>query len=177
MFCLRRWDIRVYAKYFLELFIFYPVFCELHLSLNILSDLVSNKWRSTWLMECDLWLKSGTHHFETVPYSFWGEFNFFFNIVSIAWNCWYCWSHHSRRFLNRCRLQWGLCLNWDFLEVLTTQVNPYCQILENSSRNFSKIFNFRVMTQTVYLENSSNFFSKFQFWVRELDRLPGKLIH
>ena len=58
-----------------------------------------------------------------------------------------------------------------------TTLNPYCQILENSSRNFSKIFIFRVVTQTVYLENSSNFFSKFQFWGRELDRLPGKLIH
>ena len=55
--------------------------------------------------------------------------------------------------------------------------NPYCQILENSSRNFSKIFIFRVVTQTVYLENSSNFFSKFQIRGRELDRLPGKLIH
>ena len=33
------------------------------------------------------------------------------------------------------------------------------------------------MTQTVYLENSSNFFSKFQIRGRELDRLPGKLIH
>ena len=32
------------------------------------------------------------------------------------------------------------------------------------------------MTQTVYLENSSNFFSKFQIRGRELDRLPGKLI-
>ena len=63
------------------------------------------------------------------------------------------------------------------LIVVTDHFNPYCQILENSSRNFSKIFNFRVMTQTVYLENSSNFFSKFQFWGRELDRLPGKLIH
>ena len=56
-------------------------------------------------------------------------------------------------------------------------VNPYCQILENSSRNFSKIFIFRVVTQTVYLENSSNFFSKFQIWGRDPDRLPGKLIH
>ena len=44
-------------------------------------------------------------------------------------------------------------------------INPYCQILENSSRNFSKILNFRVMTQTVYLENSSNFFRIFNFGV------------
>ena len=56
-------------------------------------------------------------------------------------------------------------------------LNPYCQILENSSRNFSKIFIFRVVTQTVYLENSSNFFSKFQIRGRDPDRLPGKLIH
>ena len=63
------------------------------------------------------------------------------------------------------------------LKVVVSTVNPYCQILENSSRNFSKILIFRVMTQTVYLENSSNFFSKFQFWGRELDRLPGELIH
>ena len=28
------------------------------------------------------------------------------------------------------------------------KINPYFQILENSSRNFSKIFIFRIMTQT-----------------------------
>ena len=42
--------------------------------------------------------------------------------------------------------------------------NPYWQIMENSSRNFSKIFIFWVVTQAVLLENSSSFFSKFQFW-------------
>ena len=42
--------------------------------------------------------------------------------------------------------------------------DPYCQILENSSRNFSKIFIFWVVTQAVLLENSSSFFSKFKFW-------------
>ena len=42
--------------------------------------------------------------------------------------------------------------------------NPYWQILENSSRNFSKIFIFWVVTQAVLLENSSSFFSKFKFW-------------
>ena len=43
-------------------------------------------------------------------------------------------------------------------------LNPYWQILENSSRNFSKIFIFWVVTQAVLLENSSSFFSKFKFW-------------
>ena len=33
--------------------------------------------------------------------------------------------------------------------------NPYWQIMENSSRNFSEIFIFRVVTQAVLLENSS----------------------
>ena len=56
-------------------------------------------------------------------------------------------------------------------------INPYSQILENLSRNFSKILIFRVMTRAVYLENLSILCSKFQFWGRELDRLPGKLIH
>ena len=37
--------------------------------------------------------------------------------------------------------------------------------MENSSRIFSEIFIFWVVTQAVLLENSSNFFfSKFQFW-------------
>ena len=43
-------------------------------------------------------------------------------------------------------------------------LNPYWQIMENSSRNFSEIFIFWVVTQTVLLENSSNVFSKFEFW-------------
>ena len=34
-------------------------------------------------------------------------------------------------------------------------LNPYWQIMENSSRNFSEVFNFRVITQAVLLENSS----------------------
>ena len=34
-------------------------------------------------------------------------------------------------------------------------LNPYWQIMENSSRNFSEIFIFRVVTQTVSQENSS----------------------
>ena len=47
--------------------------------------------------------------------------------------------------------------------------NPYWQIMENSSRNFSEIFIFRVVTQAVLLENSSiknheYLFSFFQFW-------------
>ena len=36
--------------------------------------------------------------------------------------------------------------------------NPYWQILENSSRNFSKILIFWVVRQAVLLENSSSFF-------------------
>ena len=50
---------------------------------------------------------------------------------------------------------------YGFLKVL---INPYKQIVENSSRNFSEIFIFWVVTQAVLLENSSNFFLKFQFW-------------
>ena len=34
-------------------------------------------------------------------------------------------------------------------------INPYRQIMENSSRNFSEIFIFRVVRQAVLLENSS----------------------
>ena len=56
-------------------------------------------------------------------------------------------------------------------------LNPYCQIMENSSRNFSKILIFRVMSQIINLKNYCNCFSKFQFWGRDLDRLSGKLIH
>ena len=34
-------------------------------------------------------------------------------------------------------------------------INPYWQIMENSSRNFPEIFIFRVVTRAVSLENSS----------------------
>ena len=34
-------------------------------------------------------------------------------------------------------------------------INPYWQIMENLSRNFSEIFIFQVITQAVLLENSS----------------------
>ena len=37
-------------------------------------------------------------------------------------------------------------------------LNPYWEIMENSSRNFSEIFIFRVVTRAVLLENSSIFF-------------------
>ena len=43
-----------------------------------------------------------------------------------------------------------------FIPFLQNIINPYCQILENSSRIFCKIFIFRVMSQTDYLENLSN---------------------
>ena len=85
--------------------------------------------------------------------------------------------------------QWWMTLYWLFWSNLFFNlvrsivgssmegaINPYSQILENLSRNFSNIF-FRVMTRAVYLENLSILCSKFQFWGRELDRLPGKLIH
>ena len=38
---------------------------------------------------------------------------------------------------------------------LVKSFNPYWQIMENSSGNFSQIFIFRVVTQAVLLENSS----------------------
>ena len=41
-------------------------------------------------------------------------------------------------------------------------INPYWQIIENSSRNFSEIFIFRMVTQAVLLENSSIRF----FWLK-----------
>ena len=53
------------------------------------------------------------YQFKTLPYFFWREFNFFFDIVSVARNCWYCWRHHLRRFFNRCRLHGGLSLYKD----------------------------------------------------------------
>ena len=44
-------------------------------------------------------------------------------------------------------------------------INPYWQIMENSSRIFSKIFNFRVVTQAVLLENwSIRFFDWNHIW-------------
>ena len=42
-----------------------------------------------------------------------------------------------------------------FHHQVTNIINPYWQIMENSSRNFSGIFIFRVVTQTVLLDNSS----------------------
>ena len=68
--------------------------------------------------------------------------------------------HFHRRPINdltRISVVWK---NLDSINIL----NPYWQILENSSRNFSKIFIFWVVTQAVLLENSSSFFSKFKFW-------------
>ena len=41
------------------------------------------------------------------------------------------------------------------IEGFVVYLNPYLQILENSSRNFSEIFIFWVVTQAVLLENSS----------------------
>ena len=43
-------------------------------------------------------------------------------------------------------------------------INPYWQILENSSKIFSKISAFQVISQTVLLEKSSKFFSKIQVY-------------
>ena len=56
-------------------------------------------------------------------------------------------------------------------------INPYWQIMENSSRNFSEIFIFRVVTQAVLLENSSNFFFEISILGRHTGRFIGKLIH
>ena len=44
---------------------------------------------------------------------------------------------------------------FDFSLRKNRRFNPYWQIMENSSRNFSEIFIFRVITQAVFLENSS----------------------
>ena len=70
---------------------------------------------------------------------------------------------------------------WNHLPVLIHssgntrfQLNSYSQIMENSSIFFSQIFIFRVMSQTVLLENHPNF---FRFWGRELDLSTGKFIH
>ena len=56
-------------------------------------------------------------------------------------------------------------------------VNPYLQILENSSRNFSEIFIFWVVTQAVLLENSSRQFFEISILGRHTGRFTGKLIH
>ena len=90
------------------------------------------------------------------------------------------------------------------LSVGTFINNPYCQILENSSRNFSEISAFRVMSQTVLIRsgkliqnrafrqkninlriperdsvriygNLIQSFLKYRFW--GVHRLAGKLIH
>ena len=87
--------------------------------------------------------------------------------------------HFSRRIdLNQTSWIWRRSRRFE----RSITMNPYCQILENSSRNFSKIFIFRVMSQTVHLENSSikktwvpiQFF--FQKSGREPDHITGKLI-
>ena len=44
---------------------------------------------------------------------------------------------------------------FDFSLPKNRRFNPYWQIMEHSSRNFSEIFIFRVITQAVFLENSS----------------------
>ena len=56
-------------------------------------------------------------------------------------------------------------------------INPYLQILENSSRNFSEIFIFWVVTQAVLLENSSRQFFEISILGRHTGRFTGKLIH
>ena len=55
-------------------------------------------------------------------------------------------------------------------------INPYWQILENSSRNCSKILVFWIMSQGRITGKLIQFFSKFRFWGHELDRISGKLI-
>ena len=56
-------------------------------------------------------------------------------------------------------------------------LNPYLQILENSSRIFSEIFIFWVVTQAVLLENSSRQFFEISILGRHTGRFTGKLIH
>ena len=54
--------------------------------------------------------------------------------------------------------------------------NTYWQIMENSSRNFSEIFIFWVVTKAVLLENLSIFF-EISILGRHTDRFTGKLNH
>ena len=49
-------------------------------------------------------------------------------------------------------------------------LDPYWQILENSSRNFSEISVYRGVTQTDFWKTHPVFFSKFQFPGHKLDR-------
>ena len=70
-----------------------------------------------------------------------------------------------------------LCISHISLKTQDIWINPYWQILENSSRNFSKIFIFWVVTQAVLLENSSSFFFEIQILGRHTGRFTGKLIH
>ena len=55
-------------------------------------------------------------------------------------------------------------------------LHPYCQIMENSSRNFSEIFIFWVATKAVLPENSYIFF-EISILGRYTGRFTGKLIH
>ena len=51
------------------------------------------------------------------------------------------------------------------LRARDVNINPYWQIMENSSGNFTEIFIFRVVTQAVLLENSSiHFFDWNHIW-------------
>ena len=60
---------------------------------------------------------------------------------------------------------------------LKMYINSYWQIMENSSRKFSEIFIFRIVTQAVLLESSSNFCFEISILGRHTDRFTGKLIH
>ena len=67
------------------------------------------------------------------------------------------------------------------LRARDVNINPYWQIMENSSGNFTEIFIFRVVTQAVLLENSSiKKCVPIQFSAilrRHTDHFIGKFIH
>ena len=78
-----------------------------------------------------------------------------FEIISSPTNTTFCQNDGARE--SQIKLQ------TPFLKI----INPYWQIVENSSGNFSEIFIFRAGTQAVLLENSSmknHVYHFFQIW-------------
>jgi len=57
----------------------------------------------------------------------------------------------------------GLQIHTDQSELGLDRLNPYWQILENSSRKFSKISVFRGVTQTDFWKTHPVFFRNFNF--------------
>ena len=94
------------------------------------------------------------------------------------------WMHSlfvSRTILLSSSILWWLSQKVILKKLSAWLINPYWQIMENSSRNFSEIFIFRVVTQAVLLENSSKRTHLVENNISRIlgchpDRFSGKLI-